>query len=255
MRMGGDEFAVLVCATRWSSRLEGLCDQVIALASEPFKVVGIHPFVRTAVGAVAIGEHDASAGKIVRKADTALYESKHHGKGCYFIYTPAFDASLSLRRTIEVELTRSLEEGVGLSYAYQPLICTADGRVTSVEALARWDIQSLAVCLLCSPVAEETGLISRLGEWVLRRACQEARSWSIDLLAGIVPGLWNAYQPTAARAAASLTGRFYASAGARPDAAKATRLRACHGNVRWVVQSLRHRRFNLAAMRNTRLAS
>lgn len=185
VRMGGDEFAVLVCAKRWSGRLDGLCEQVIGLASEPFRVVGVQSFVRASVGAVKIGAHDASAGEIIRKADTALYESKHKGKGRFFIYTPAFDASIFLRRTIEIELARSLVDGVGLSCAYQPLICTADGRITGVEALARWEHPKLGSLppVQFVPVAEETGLISRLGEWVLRRACQEARSWDIDLLA------------------------------------------------------------------------
>jgi diguanylate cyclase (GGDEF)-like protein len=184
VRMGGDEFAVLVRSSYWRHRLDALCLRLIELACEPFKIVGVHSFVRASIGALVISPNEVSSSEVVRKADMALYEAKNRGKGRHFFYTPEFDSSLSLRRTIEAGLARSLDGGTGLSCAYQPVISARDGGIIGVEALARWihPEHGSMPPLQFIPVAEETGLIGRLGEWILRRACQEARDWSIDVL-------------------------------------------------------------------------
>lgn len=184
VRMGGDEFAVFV-SSNWRDRLDQLCLQVIETASKPFEVVGVLSFVNASIGVVLLGDNESSSSEILRKADVALYEAKYRGKGQHVVYTAEFDASLSLRQTIEAGLIRSLDEESGLSCAYQPIICARSGAVTGVEALARWEHPQLGSVppMQFIPVAEETGLINRLGEWILMRACREARHWSIDLLA------------------------------------------------------------------------
>jgi diguanylate cyclase (GGDEF)-like protein/PAS domain S-box-containing protein len=185
VRMGGDEFAVLVCAPAWNDRLELLCMRIVEAASAPFQVAGVHSYVRASLGAFRIGAADISAGEVIRRADTALYEAKHQGKGRYCVYSQALDAGLIHRRTIENELTQALVNGTGLGCAYQPLIRGEDGCIVGVEALARWEHPSLGNVPPSQfiPVAEESGLISRLGEWVLRRACREAKQWTNIFLA------------------------------------------------------------------------
>ncbi|HWT72159.1 MAG TPA: GGDEF domain-containing protein, partial [Oxalicibacterium sp.] len=101
VRMGGDEFAVLVSSPPQSDRLEQLCALIVEAAAEPFNVVGVQSYVAASAGAFRIGPGLTSPGEAVRKADTGLYEAKRRGKGRYCIYSPDLDASLIRRKTLE----------------------------------------------------------------------------------------------------------------------------------------------------------
>ncbi|HVI56394.1 MAG TPA: EAL domain-containing protein [Luteibacter sp.] len=170
-RIGGDEFAVLV-DDHGDLDVYALAERILRLAGEPFDVLATTTFVGTSIGMVAIGADAVAAGELARKADSALYEAKKK-RNRLMVYTKAMDAALAHRRDIERALLEALVTGEGLSCHYQPMIRTADGKVVGLEALARWRHPTLGVV---SPVqfiavAEETGLIGRLGEWVLRTAC------------------------------------------------------------------------------------
>ncbi|MET0935698.1 MAG: EAL domain-containing protein [Luteibacter sp.] len=177
-RIGGDEFAVLVDDSG-DLDVHGLAERIVTLAAEPFDVLSTMTFVGTSVGVVIVDEEAVAAGEMARKADSALYEAKKGRNRCV-VYTKTLDAALAHRRSIEAALTDALDLGEGLSCHYQPIVRTSDGKVIGLEALARWRHPVLGVV---SPVqfiavAEETGLIGRLGEWVLRTAC--ARMAGVD---------------------------------------------------------------------------
>ena len=170
-RIGGDEFAVLV-DNHGDLDVYALAERILTLAGEPFDVLATTTFVGTSIGMVAIDAEAVAAGEMARKADSALYEAKKK-RNRLMVYTRAMDAALAHRRDIERALLEALLTGEGLSCHYQPMIRAADGKVVGLEALARWRHPTLGVV---SPVqfiavAEETGLIGRLGEWVLRTAC------------------------------------------------------------------------------------
>jgi diguanylate cyclase (GGDEF)-like protein/PAS domain S-box-containing protein len=177
-RIGGDEFAVLV-EDSGDLDLDGVADAMLALASAPFDVLAAQAFIGTSIGVVPITTDAVSSGETARKADSALYEAKK-SRNRYVIYTHALDASLAHRREIERALEQALRTGEGLSCHYQPMVRATDGKVIGLEALARWRHPKLGVVppVQFVAVAEETGLIGRLGEWVLRTAC--ARMTGVD---------------------------------------------------------------------------
>jgi diguanylate cyclase (GGDEF)-like protein/PAS domain S-box-containing protein len=179
-RIGGDEFALLV-DDNGDLDVQGLAERILALAGEPFDVLSTTTFIGTSIGMVLIDADAVAAGELARKADSALYEAKKK-RNRLVVYTKELDAALAHRREIEKALLDALLTGQGLSCHYQPMIRSSDGTVVGLEALARWRHPTLGVV---SPVqfiavAEETGLIGQLGEWVLRTAC--ARVAKLDNL-------------------------------------------------------------------------
>lgn len=170
-RIGGDEFAVLA-EDSGDLDMDGLAEKMLTLAAIPFDVLSARAFVGTSVGVVPLGRDAVASGEMARKADSALYEAKKR-RNRYVIYTDALDASLAHRREVEVALEEALQSGEGLSCHYQPMVRASDGKVIGLEALARWRHPKLGVVTPVQfvAVAEETGLIGRLGEWVLRTAC------------------------------------------------------------------------------------
>jgi EAL domain-containing protein (putative c-di-GMP-specific phosphodiesterase class I) len=115
----------------------------------------------------------------MRKADIALYRAKDEGRDCYRFFTESMDETVQLRATLESELRVAIETGIGLSVHYQPLVDSTGGKVSGLEALLRWHHPSRGWIApqLFVPVAEETGLICVLGDWVLREACKVATEW------------------------------------------------------------------------------
>ncbi|MGN6479851.1 putative bifunctional diguanylate cyclase/phosphodiesterase [Luteibacter sp.] len=177
-RIGGDEFAVLV-EDSGDLDLDALADAMLTLAATPFDVLAAKAFIGTSIGVVRIGADAVTSGEMARKADSALYEAKK-ARNRYTVFSDALDASLAHRREVELALEEAMRTGEGLSCHYQPMVRASDGKVIGLEALARWRHPKLGVVppVQFVAVAEETGLIGRLGEWVLRTAC--ARMKGVD---------------------------------------------------------------------------
>lgn len=176
MRPGGDELAILrKCQNRDEADLLGTL--VTACFASPFPVGGNQIETSASVG-LAIAEPGQEASDLLRKADIALYEAKAHGRGCCVIFEPEMGRKVEERRAIEVDLKHAIAEDE-LSLAYQPIVDAVTGRMTGVEALARWQRQDGTFIPpdVFIAIAEEAGLMGDLGRFVIDRAFCDARLW------------------------------------------------------------------------------
>jgi diguanylate cyclase (GGDEF)-like protein/PAS domain S-box-containing protein len=176
-RLGGDEFAILQSATS-PYAAEALAGRLVEVLSTPIVVDGHEINTGISVG-IALAPNDGTAADDLMKcADLALYRAKAEGRSLFRFFEPDMDARIQARRALEVDMRRALASGE-FHLVYQPQLNLAANALTGMEALLRWDhpVRSSVPPAEFIPVAEETGLIVPLGEWVLRRACAEAAHW------------------------------------------------------------------------------
>jgi diguanylate cyclase (GGDEF)-like protein len=177
-RMGGDEFMVVVNGVGDDQTALAVAERLRVALQDPF-VVAHHELVITASMGISIYPRDGTdVSSLRRNADAAMYEAKQAGKDRVHFYTPALGAAFQVRLEMESDLRRALDHG-DLCLHYQPIFAAEDNRQTAYEALARWPHRHLGFIPPSQfiALAEETGLIIRLGEWVLREACGECRWW------------------------------------------------------------------------------
>ena len=177
-RIGGDEFAVLLCGIDSTEALETLCQRVLDAANRPFEVAGMKVFISASVGVAMAMEPDCRYTDLLRKADVALYKAKSDGN-CYRLFSDDMDQQHKRRCLIESELRAALAANRGLELHYQPLYSNSSETLIGVEALIRWVHPTLGFLGPSQfiPIAEETGLIAALGEWVLTKACMTLNRW------------------------------------------------------------------------------
>ena len=181
-RLGGDEFQILLPDFDDRGRLGELADRIIQMVSQPYSIEGSRAIIGASVG-IAVAPYDGTdTSTIVKAADLALYAGKAGGRGQYRFYSEDLKDSADERRSIEEDLRDALVKGE-LKLFYQPVVRAADNILSGFEALMRWDHPkrgpvSPAVFI---PIAEESNLINKLGEWALRQACQDAASWPGNL--------------------------------------------------------------------------
>jgi diguanylate cyclase (GGDEF)-like protein/PAS domain S-box-containing protein len=181
-RLGGDEFALVVPHVVDTASIERICLDIIEALKQPFTYNDQHLFVGASIG-IALGPTDASSVEdLIRNADLALYRAKDEGGNDICFYEPALHAEAEERRKIELAMRTALDRDE-FRLLYQPVVDAQTSRVTSFEALARWRNPELGDIspMKFIPIAEETGLIGRIGEWVLRTACAEASRWPADV--------------------------------------------------------------------------
>jgi len=178
-RLGGDEFAILLHTGQPSDAIEQTLDLILESLRRPYEIMGNQAYVGVSIGVAAAPECGTDRTELMRKADIALYRAKDEGRDCYRFFTDAMDETVQLRADLEADLRAALLSGEGLTVHYQPLVDAAKGKVTGLEALVRWDHPGRGVILPHHfiPIAEETGLISALGDWVMGEACKVARDW------------------------------------------------------------------------------
>ncbi|HEU5171615.1 MAG TPA: EAL domain-containing protein [Gemmatimonadales bacterium] len=175
-RLGGDEFAILL-EERGSVDADALVERLRSAMEPPFRLNESDVQVRVSIGIAAAGG-DESADELLRNADVAMYAAKRGGKGRSEIYRTDMHAGVHAR----LELESALRDGIDrdeLTLHYQPIVCLRTGRVRGVEALVRWNHPRHGPLLPQHfvPLAEETGLILRLGSWVLETACRQVAEW------------------------------------------------------------------------------
>ena len=177
-RLGGDEFQIILPDIEDRGQLGDMAADIIASLSQPYSVAGSRCIIGASVG-VAIAPFDGqSSDDLVRNADLALYAAKGNGRGRFAFYSSDLHQAAEDRRVLEEDLRDALSRGE-ISIGYQPVVNAGSNVVTGVEALIRWthrDRGKISPALFI-PIAEETNLIWPLGEWVLRKACEDAASW------------------------------------------------------------------------------
>jgi diguanylate cyclase (GGDEF)-like protein len=178
-RLGGDEFGIIHMTRHGLGETMTLSHKIIEAIGKPFEINGSEAFVGVSIGVAEIGAGDSDRREISRKADIALYEAKSIGRNRAVVYQEAMNELLQNRHAIEAELREALKRGDQLSVAFQPLFSRETGRIKGAEALARWNNPRLGQVSPAHfvPVAESTGLIEALGDFVLRRACEMGAQW------------------------------------------------------------------------------
>jgi diguanylate cyclase (GGDEF)-like protein len=177
-RLGGDEFAMLAYGPQAHERLTAAIDGLLRRLREPFHIGERSISIGASIGLASRSTAGQSAGELMRQADVAVYAAKRDGK----MRWAWFDASLDAERTAALDIERRLRIGMDegeFSLVYQPMIAAHAGTVNGFEALLRWnggDGEAIGPGIFI-PIAEDSGLIDRLGEFVLRRACTDARQW------------------------------------------------------------------------------
>ncbi|HKJ25793.1 MAG TPA: EAL domain-containing protein [Myxococcota bacterium] len=177
-RLGGDEFTLLLRDLDDAHDAGRVASRILERFSQPFEIDGREVFTSTSIG-IAIHPIDGNdVDTLLRNADAAMYHAKDRGRNNFQFYTEAMNLKASRRLDIENNLRRAVQRGE-LSVVYQPKHDLDSGRVTSVEALVRWDNAELGKVRPAEfiQVAEESGLIVPIGEWILRTACAQQRQW------------------------------------------------------------------------------
>jgi diguanylate cyclase (GGDEF)-like protein len=171
-RLGGDEFAVIVDCVKSRGALDDLASSLIKTIREPFDLGGYRVRTTISVG-VAVSPSDGdTADDLVVAADLALYAAKEHNRDGFQFYHASMTKELTDRRQIEVDLREAIERNE-LELYYQPIVSLRDNKVIGFEALARWNhrIKGFIPPSAFIPIAEDTGLMTGLGEWALTEAC------------------------------------------------------------------------------------
>ena len=185
-RIGGDEFAVVINDAPGRKTVEGLADKLIKAVSEPYLIDNVQIRIGLSIGC-AFGPIDGDAvDDLVRKADLALYHAKAQGRGTFC----HFDPQMQVEAEERVRLEHDMRDAIGtrqFSVLYQPLVDARSQRVVGFEALLRWahPVRGPISPAVFIPIAEESGLIGDLGDWVMRQACMDAANWPSDITVAV----------------------------------------------------------------------
>jgi len=181
-RLGGDEFAILQISAEQPSAAIALAKNLIEVVGQPCTIEGYDVTVSASVGVAVADAGSMNAEGFLKSADIAMYGAKAAGPGNYRMFDSEMDAAVQARSALEREMRNGIVQNEFRLY-YQPLVNLQTQKVTAFEALMRWQHPARGVV---SPtefisLAEETGLIVRLGEWALREACSDAMGWPEDI--------------------------------------------------------------------------
>jgi diguanylate cyclase (GGDEF)-like protein/PAS domain S-box-containing protein len=177
-RLGGDEFAVIQTAVGGRAEVEEFVIRIYEAIRQPYQCLGHHLSTDASIGIAIAPEDGTELDQLIKHADLAMYAAKAEGRRVYRFFEPAMDARAKARLTMEQDLRQALADG-GFDIHYQPLLDLASGEVTGCEAPLRWRHPERGMVSPAEfiPLAEDTGLINELGDWVMQTACTEATGW------------------------------------------------------------------------------
>jgi diguanylate cyclase (GGDEF)-like protein len=178
-RLGGDEFAILQHAdARQRESAVALAERLLTVIGAPYEIDGHRVVIGISIG-IAMAPHDGlDSAHLLRNADLALYRAKADGRNAYRFFEQEMDEDLRLRRTLEIDLSNAVANDEFEAH-YQPLVDIETGAICAIEALIRWHhpVHGLIAPDSFIPIAEERGMITAIGRWILRRACRDAAAW------------------------------------------------------------------------------
>ena len=179
-RFGGDEFVLIVNDVAAADEIEGLIGKVCECLTRPIELSDLEVHVSLSVGVSIYPNDGADRETLLKHADVAMYQAKRAGRNGYQFYAPAMNAFTRERLVLENDLRRAVRASE-FQLFYQPQVCTADGRIECVEALIRWNHprRGMLPATAFISLAEESGLIIPIGEWVLSEACRQAKQWRL----------------------------------------------------------------------------
>ncbi|NEU95686.1 bifunctional diguanylate cyclase/phosphodiesterase [Bradyrhizobium uaiense] len=190
-RLGGDEFAIVQTGVRSEVEVTDLVARIYEVIRSPYQCLGHQVTTDASIGIALAPKDGTDLDQIMKNADLAMYAAKSAGRRVARFFEPAMDADARARRELEMELRQTISAGSGLEVYYQPCVDLRSNEITGCEALVRWRHPARGMISPAEfvPIAEETGLINQLGEWVLMTACKEAVNWpdQIKLAVNVSP--------------------------------------------------------------------
>jgi diguanylate cyclase (GGDEF)-like protein len=177
-RLGGDEFAIVQTGFEHPTDVTELVKRVYDAIRKPYECLGHQLTADASIGIALAPQDGVDLDQIMKNADLAMYAAKSAGRRTYRFFAPDMDAQVKARRKLETDLRQAITDGA-LEVNYQPCVSLQDNNITGCEALLRWRHPERGMISPAEfiPIAEETGLINQLGEWVLTTACAEAATW------------------------------------------------------------------------------
>ncbi|HWJ99363.1 MAG TPA: EAL domain-containing protein [Xanthobacteraceae bacterium] len=180
-RLGGDEFAVVQLGANPETAAT-LAERIINTLSEPFEIRGHQVLIGASIGIALAPADGRDPDQLLKNADMALYRAKAEGRGTFQFFQQEMDVRMQERRYLELDLRKAVAASQFVLH-YQPIVDIEKRKITGFEALLRWMHPEKGLIMPDSfiPIAEEIGLISNIGEWVIRQACQDASKWPNDI--------------------------------------------------------------------------
>jgi diguanylate cyclase (GGDEF)-like protein len=189
-RLGGDEFAIVKTAVKDPADVADLATRALETIRAPYDCLGHQVTSDASIGVAIAPQHGTDLDQILKNADMAMYAAKSAGRRTWRFFEPSMDAHVRARRQLETDLRRTIADEA-LEVYYQPCLNLQSNRVTGCEALVRWRHPERGMVSPAEfiPIAEETGLINEIGEWVLIKACEEAATWpdAINVAVNVSP--------------------------------------------------------------------
>ncbi|MCM5554051.1 EAL domain-containing protein [Pleomorphomonas sp. NRK KF1] len=185
-RLGGDEFAIICMGVMDEINALRIADIIVSAIGEPFEIEGHHLTISSSIGISLCPRDGRDLGALLKNADLALFKAKADGRGLIRVFSAELASAMETRRELQADLDEAWELGQ-FYLVYQPIYEAAGRRLAGFEALLRWRHPTRGAVPPDEfiPVAEETGLINRLGAWVLEKACAEAMTWPAPLFVSI----------------------------------------------------------------------